>query len=225
VVIPTLNEASHLPRLLHDLAALSSPHEIIIADGGSTDRTTEIALARGCRVLRTARGRGPQLRAGAAAARGEWLLVLHADLRLSPDALAEAARATENTEVQCACWPLAIGAEGLWYRGIELGAALRWQFFGLAYGDQGLLVLRSLYDAAGGYPEVEIMEDVVLIRRLGRLAKVRCFRTPIVADARRWAREGAVRASVRNVVLLSLYLLGADPNLLARWYTPEPRDR
>jgi hypothetical protein len=176
-------------------------------------------------VLWTKSGRGHQLRAGAAAAVGEWLLVLHADTRVTPEALAEAVRALGNHEVQCACWPLAIEGEGAWYRVIELGAALRWRLFGLAYGDQGLLVRRSLYQAAGGYPELGIMEDVVLIRRLGRLARIVRFRAPLLTDARRWAREGPVRASLRNVALLTLYLAGAAPDRLARWYAPEPPDR
>jgi glycosyltransferase involved in cell wall biosynthesis len=176
-------------------------------------------------VLRTEPGRGHQLRVGVAAALGEWLLVLHADARLTPEALAEAIEALGNHEVQCACWPLAIEGKGAWYRVIELGAALRWRLFGLAYGDQGLLVRRSLYEAAGGYTELEIMEDVVLIRRLGRLARIVRFRTPLLTDARRWAREGPVRASIRNVALLSLYLAGAAPDRLARWYAPEPRNR
>lgn len=176
-------------------------------------------------MLRTRRGRGHQLRAGAASALGEWLLVLHADARLTPAALGEAVKALHDGEVQCACWPLAIDGEGVWFRLIEFGAALRWRFFGLAYGDQGLLVRRPLYQAAGEYPEVGIMEDVVLIRRLGRLAPIARFRTPLVADARRWAREGAVRASLRNLVLLALFLAGVEPDRLARWYAPEPRRR
>jgi glycosyl transferase family 2 len=176
-------------------------------------------------VLRTEAGRGRQLRAGAAAAVGEWLLVLHADARITPEALAEAVEALPKQEVQCGCWPLAIDREGAWFRAIELAATLRWRLFGLAYGDQGLLVRRSLYQAVGGYPELDIMEDVVLIRRLARLARIARFRTPLMADARRWEREGPLRASLRNVALLSLYLAGAAPDRLARWYAPEPRDR
>jgi rSAM/selenodomain-associated transferase 2 len=225
VVIPTLDEAVRLPRLLQDLSSLSISHEIIIADGGSTDGTIEVAVARGCRVVGTAPGRGRQLRAAIDDAQGEWLIVLHADTRLRPEALAEAETAIARADVQCACWPLAIGAEGIWFRWAEWGAALRWRVFGLAYGDQGLLVRRSLYDAAGGYPDVGIMEDVVLIRRLGRLARIARFREPIIADARRWTREGPVRASLRNVALLAFYFAGAAPDRLARWYAPEPRDR
>jgi rSAM/selenodomain-associated transferase 2 len=225
VVIPTLDEAVRLPRLLQDLASLSLPHEIIIADGGSADGTAEVAAAGGCRVVRTAPGRGRQLRAAITHAQGEWLMVLHADTRLQPEALAEAEAAIVGADVQCGCWPLAIGAKGIWFRWAERGAALRWRVFGLAYGDQGLLVRRSLYDAAGGYPDVEIMEDVVLIRRLGRLTRIARFREPIITDPRRWTREGPVRASLRNVALLAFYFAGAAPNRLARWYAPEPRDR
>ncbi len=109
----------------------------------------------------------------------------------------------------------------MWLRWIERGAALRWRLLGLAYGDQGLLVRRSLYEAAGGFPETAIMEDVALARRLGRLAPMHRFRHPIVADGRRWRREGAVRASARNLTLLVLYLGGVPPERLARWYRPE----
>lgn len=169
------------------------------------------------------RGRGRQLRAGVAAARGEWLLLLHADARLSPAALAEAERAMAGEEVQHAAWPLAIDGAGARLRWIERGAALRWRLFGLAYGDQGLLVRRSLYDAAGGCPDVALMEDVALVRRLRRLAPMHRFRQPILADARRWAREGTLRSSLRNLALLLLYLAGVAPDRLARWYHPEPR--
>jgi hypothetical protein len=158
-----------------------------------------------------------------AAARGKWLLVLHADARLTAAAQAEAERAVGDPTVGHAAWPLAIEGTGRWLRVVEHGAALRWRLFGLAYGDQGLLVRREHYDAAGGYPETRIMEDVVLVRRLNRLAPMTRFRHPIVADGRRWHREGAIRASLRNVALLLCFLAGAAPDRLARWYTPEPR--
>ena len=173
-------------------------------------------------MVRSAQGRGHQLRAGALAARGDWLLLLHADARICPDALAEAERVMERSEVQHAAWPLAIEGEGPWLRWIELGAALRWRLAGLAYGDQGLLVRRSLYEAADGVPALPIMEDVVLVRRLNRLAPMHRFRHRIVADGRRWRREGALRASLRNLTLLTLFLLGVPAARLARWYRPEP---
>jgi rSAM/selenodomain-associated transferase 2 len=194
-----------------------------VADGGSSDGTVELAAARGCAVVSSPGGRGRQLRAGVAASHGEWLLVLHADARLSSGALAEAEAALGRPGLRAAAWPLAIDSEETWFRLVEWGAALRWRLFGLAYGDQGLLVTRSLYDAAGGYPDSRILEDAALIRRLARLAPVQHFRRPILADPRRWGREGRARATLRNWALLILFLAGVDPERLARWYLPEPK--
>ena len=194
-----------------------------MADGGSSDGTVELAADRGCMVVRSPAGRGRQLRAGVSASSGEWLLVVHADARLTAGALEEAEVALRQPGLRAAAWPLAIDAGGAWFRWLEWGAALRWRLFGLAYGDQGLLVARSLYDAAGGYPETRILEDAALIRRIARLAPVRHLRQPILADPRRWGREGRVRATLRNWALLILFLAGVHPERLARWYLPEPR--
>ena len=180
-----------------------------------------MAAERGCLVVRSERGRGRQLRAGVAAARGTWLLLVHADARLDAAAVAEAERAMAGGEIQYAAWPLAIAGKGRRLRWIERGAALRWRLFGLAYGDQGLLVRRALYEAAGGFPATAIMEDVALVRRLRRLAPMHRFRHAIVADGRRWAREGALRTSLRNVALLLLFVAGVPAERLARWYRPE----
>jgi rSAM/selenodomain-associated transferase 2 len=220
-----LNEAPRLPRLLQDLTALTVEHQIIIADGGSSDGTLEVAAAHGCTIVSSSPGRGHQLRAGIAATTADWLLVLHADVRLSPDALQEAEAAMGRPQVQAAAWPLAIPLQGIWFRWVERAAGLRWSLLGLAYGDQGLLLRRTLYDATGGYPDSRIMEDVVIVRRIARVARIERFRRPIVVDPRRWTREGRVRGAMRNTALLLLFLLGVEPDRLARWYQPEPGAR
>jgi rSAM/selenodomain-associated transferase 2 len=225
VVIPTLNEAPRLPRLLQDLTALTVEHQIIIADGGSSDGTLEVAAAHACTIVSSSPGRGRQLRAGIAATTAEWLLVLHADVRLSPDALHEAEAAMGRPQVQAAAWPLAIPLQGIWFRWVERAAGLRWSLLGLAYGDQGLLLRRTLYDATGGYPDSRIMEDVAIGRRIARVSRIERFRRPIVVDPRRWTREGRVRSAMRNTALLLLFLLGVEPDWLARWYQPEPGAR
>lgn len=221
MVIPTLNEAPRLPRLLRDLSALTVEHQIIIADGGSTDGTVEVAIAHGCTVVSSSPARGRQLRAGIVETRGDWLLVLHADVRLSPEALHEAEAAMGRPEVQAAAWPLAIPLEGLWYRGVEHAARVRWSLLGLAYGDQGLLLRRTLYEATGGYPDSRIMEDVTIARRIARVSRIERFRHPIIVDPRRWTREGRVRGAMRNTALLLLFLVGVEPDRLARWYLPD----
>ena len=146
-------------------------------------------------------------------------------MRLAPAAVRAAEAVLTRPNVDCAAWPLAIDGTGRWLRWVERAAALRWRLTGLAYGDQGLLVRRSVYDAVGGYPDTRIMEDVVLIRRLARRTRVVRLPVPILADARRWQREGRVRGTLRNVALLALFLAGVAPDRLARWYRPEPRAR
>ena len=171
------------------------------------------------------RGRGRQLAAGVAASSGEWLLVVHADARLPIAALRAAEAVLARGDVDAAAWPLAIDGAGAWLRLVERGAALRWRLTGLAYGDQGLLVRRALYEAVGGYPETRIMEDVVLIRRIARRARVHRLAAPILADARRWRREGRMRGTLRNAALITLFLAGVSADRIARWYRPEPGAR
>lgn len=226
VVIPTLNESARLPRIIADLRALPLSHEIVVADGGSTDGTREVARDAGARVVESSPGRGHQLRRGVAAATAPWLLMLHADVRASSAALAEAAAFVRRDDTGWfAAWPLVIDASGVWLRLVERGAAVRWRVFALPYGDQGLIVHRSLYDRVGGYPDSSIMEDVTLVRALGRAAQQTRFREPLVADPRRYLREGKIRRVATNAALLTLFSMGVSPARLARWYRPEPEPR
>ena len=225
IVIPAFNEAGSLPALLNDLAALRPPCDVVVVDGGSTDGTPEAATAAGARVLVTEPGRGRQLRAGAAAARGEWLCFLHADVRMPGPARTDLERTITDPTCDAAVWGLAIDAPGWWYRVVEWGAARRHRHLGLAYGDQGLLVRRACYDAAGGHPPWPVMEDVALVRTLQERGPVRRLPSALLVSARRWRREGPVRTWIRNTILVSAYLAGVPPVRLARWYRPEPGGR
>lgn len=226
VVIPTLNEAARLPRILRDLRALPLAFEVVVADGGSSDGTGDIARSAGARVVSSPPGRGAQLRRGVAAASAPWILVLHADVRVSLEVLEEAAGVVRAADPgRFATWPLRINGRGRWYRLVERGAGVRWIVLGLPYGDQGLLVHRSLYDRAGGYPEIPIMEDVALVKALARAGTAARMRSPVLADARRYLREGRFRRVALNLGLLSLFILGVPPARLAAWYRPEPRPR
>lgn len=222
IVIPTLDEAAALPGLLEDLAALDVPFDLVIADGGSRDGTVAVAERAGARVIRAPAGRGAQLRAGAAAVRGEWLCLLHADVRVPPDARHDLAATLADGTCAAAAWRLRIDAPGWRYRALEWGAARRARLLGLVYGDQGLLVRRELYEAVGGVPDSPVMEDVALVRALRRRTPVRLLPSAIVVSARRWRREGPVRAWMRNVALIAAFLAGVTPARLARWYRPEP---
>jgi rSAM/selenodomain-associated transferase 2 len=222
VVIPTLNEADAVPGILSDLAMLTLPATVVIADGGSTDATPAIAERHGACVVSAPRGRGPQLNAGAAVLDTDWLLFLHADVRL-PAAARLALEGAVAEPLDAAVFSLAIDATGFWPRLMELGARVRDRLGGLPYGDQGLLVRRRQFDRAGGYPDIPIMEDVAMVRALRRLGQIHRLPAALRVSPRRWLREGPYRAWARHAALLTAWLAGVSPHRLARWYRPEPK--
>jgi rSAM/selenodomain-associated transferase 2 len=219
VVIPTLDAAAELAPTFAALAPELSGNEIVVADGGSTDATASIAAAAGVRVIAAPRGRGTQLRAGAAAARGDWLLFLHADTRPAPGWRAAVARFIAdpaNTE-RAAVFRFALDDDDPRARRIERRVAWRVRTLGLAYGDQGLLIARGFYRALGGFPAIPLMEDVALVRRIGK-RRLAVLDHPALTSAVRYRRDGWRLRSARNVALLSLYFLGVPPRWLARLY-------
>jgi len=219
VIIPTLNAAETLAQPLAALQGAAIVIEVVVVDGGSCDETVTLARAAGARVVRAARGRGTQLAAGANAASGDWLLFLHADCCLEPGWQGA-------VRVFCAA-PQAGGCAGYfdfalddpapWARRMERIVAWRCRNLALPYGDQGLLIARSLYDTVGGFAALPLMEDVDLVRRLGRrgLARIggRC-----IASARRYRQDGYWRRALRNLFCLSLYFAGVPPHRIARIY-------
>lgn len=220
VIIPTLNAA---PRLGPCLGALGPAildgalTEVILSDGGSDDDVASIADLTGARFLSGRPGRGGQLARGAEAARGEWFLFLHADTVLSPD-WPELMRAHMMAGPDKAGWcSLAFAAEGTAPRIVAGWANLRSRLFGLPYGDQALLIHRSLYRQVGGHPDIPLMEDVALARALGRrrLAPLDVVAT---TDAERYRRDGWVRRGAKNLLTLIRYFLGAAPERLAARY-------
>ena len=220
IVIPTLDEAAALPALLGDLALLDVPHEVIVADGGSSDGTDAIARRAGARVVQGQRGRGLQLAAGARHAQGEVLCFLHADVRLSVAARTALARAAGLPDGTAAAFGLRIDAEGWRYRFVEWGTERRSRWARMPYGDQGLLLTRATYDLAGGFQPLVLMEDVDLVRRLRRVARVHILPERLHVSPRRWERDGVLRRMLRNWALAAAYLLGVSPARLASRYTP-----
>ncbi|MEQ9259391.1 MAG: TIGR04283 family arsenosugar biosynthesis glycosyltransferase [Roseovarius sp.] len=217
VVMPTLDAgpalARSLPALTEGLQA-GLIRELVISDGGSTDDTLEIAEMSGAVVLRGAASRGGQLRRGAEAAQGEWLLFLHADTVL-PEGWAGAVLAHLATG-NPACFRLRFDARGLAPRLVAGWANLRTRLFHLPYGDQALLISASDYRATGGYDDIPLMEDVAMARKLGR--SLVCLPLRVATSAARYEREGWLRRGAGNLLRLLRYLLGADPARLARRY-------
>src|SRR5437667_175501 len=195
------------------------PLDVVVADGGSRDGTLAVAERAAARTLVGPAGRARQLNAGAAAARGEWLLFLHADARVPPAARRALLAAVVDAPVpQVAVFRFAIDLPAPWKRFIELGQALRQRLYHLPYGDQGLLIRRELFHATGGYADIEIMEDVEMIRRMKRRrVEIRALSGALVTSGRRYRERGVLRTWLSNVMLIALYLLGVPPRRLARW--------
>jgi rSAM/selenodomain-associated transferase 2 len=221
-IIPTLDAAATLPATLASLAAARAEgllREVLVVDGGSADATVEVAAGWGARVVTTARGRGVQLAAGGAAAEGDWLLFLHADTRLGVGwaAAARAFMASPGAAGRAAAFRLTLDDSDPRARRIERLANWRAARLGLPYGDQGLLIARAFYRELGGYRPLPLMEDVDLVRRIGRRRMV-ILDAEAVSSAARYRHDGWWLRPLRNLALLGLYYLGAPPRLLHRLY-------
>ncbi len=214
VVMPTLNAAS---TLADAIAAVADADEIIVTDGGSTDTTPRLAAEAGARVLACPRGRGVQLHAGACAAGGDWLLFLHADTRLAPGWRAIIEAHARDFPHKAGVFRFRLDDTSWQARVLERLVALRVALLALPYGDQGLLISRSLYDSLGGYRPLPLMEDVDLIKRLGR-RRLHVLASRAVTSAARWRADGWIARSARNVACLALYAVGVPPARLVRLY-------
>lgn len=219
VVIPTLDAAEELRKTLAALVGARLIGEIVVVDGGSADDTVAVARAAGARVVDAARGRGTQLAAGAAAASGDWLLFLHADCRPSPgwEAAIEAFVGVPGAAQRAGYFAFALDDASRAARRLERFVAWRCRRLALPYGDQGLLIARTLYDRIGGFAALPLMEDVDFARRLGR-SRLSPLAVPLYASPRRYLEAGYIRRPLRNILCLSLYLVGVPARHIARLY-------
>lgn len=217
IVVPTLNEETEIGITIDALERLSGEKDLIVVDGGSEDRTAEIAAGRGVQVLHSERGRGPQMHMGAMATAGDVLWFVHADTIPPENAL----RQIENA----VCDPgVVAGNFGLTFDGGSLAARLLTaiypllRFLGLCYGDSGIFIRRSVYEEIGGFRRLALFEDLDLLRRLrgkGRFARLECR---IATSSRRFEERNFALMWLHWTTLQILYWLGCPPNWLARWY-------
>jgi rSAM/selenodomain-associated transferase 2 len=225
VVIPTLNSEAGLAGTLTGLVPAAVEgliREAIVVDGGSSDRTEAIVDNAGADFVRSTAGRGTQLVAGARRARFPWLLFLHADTVLDPGWEREAVNFMERVDtgarpLAAAAFRFALDDIGFKPRALERLVAARCAALRLPYGDQGLLIPKRLYEEIGGYRPLPLMEDVDLMRRLGRRRLV-MLRSRAVTSAERFRRDGYVRRSGRNLACLALYTLRVPTGVISRIY-------
>jgi rSAM/selenodomain-associated transferase 2 len=224
VIVPVLNEASHIVDALTALApARARGVEVIVADGGSTDSTGHIARHLCSQATSAPRGRGAQMNAGAAIGGGDVFLFLHADTRLPEnfdsrivDDLAQSGRAWGRFDVKITgrhpLLPL-----------VALMMNLRSRLTGVATGDQAIFVTRDAFAAVGGFPDVALMEDIIMSHRLNRLTRPLCLSSRVTTSGRRWDRHGFFRTVMLMWRLRLALFFGASPNALARAYGYSPR--
>lgn len=219
IIIPCLDESEGIAAALQALAPLRRRGtEVIVVDGGSRDDTVARATPHADRVLQASRGRALQMNAGALAARGEILLFLHADGLLPEAADVLVVEGLKRSRRGWGRFDVAISGRHPLLRVVARLMNLRSRLTGIATGDQAIFVTRSLFTAAGGYPEIALMEDIALSRRLKRFGPPLCLNHRLIASGRRWEKHGVLRTIVLMWSLRLAYWLGADPRKLAMRY-------
>ena len=215
VIVPTLNEEGRIGQAIRRLRD-STVAEVIVVDGGSRDRTVEIAEAMGAVVLREKANRGRQQNAGARRASGKILLFLHADTSLPPGFEHQVRSTVEKRGVSAGAFRLRVDAVGWKFRLIEIFVSARCKLLQLPYGDQALFVAEDMFRQAGRFAELPVMEDFDLVRRLRRLGRVKVVDGWAVTSARRWIRQGILRATWRHQLCILGYLLNVPSARLMR---------
>jgi rSAM/selenodomain-associated transferase 2 len=224
IVVPVLNEGARIAEFLTALrrTAQSERHEIIVVDGGSSDDSVARSKGGCDRVLSSARGRAVQQNAGAACAKNEVLLFVHADTRLPADALklidealASGAHVWGRFDVAFEPTDAPIDVA---MKCVAFFMNLRSRWSGIATGDQCLFVRRDVFNRVGGFAPIALMEDIELCKRLKRESRPACLRARVTTSAQRWQTHGVVRTILLMWWLRLAYWLGASPARLAKWY-------
>ncbi|MEH1966146.1 TIGR04283 family arsenosugar biosynthesis glycosyltransferase [Nostoc sp.] len=217
IIIPAINEAGNIKEAIATTQQ-SINIEVILVDAGSKDGTVEIAQSLGVKVISSSLGRAVQMNVGALGASGEILLFLHADTRL-PIGFDEMIRtALQEPGTVAGAFKLRIDASLLSLRWVEWGVNLRSHFYQMPYGDQAIFLTKEVFQQIDGFPELPIMEDFELMRRLKSIGRVVIIPMPVVTSARRWLQKGVFKTTLLNQIVIIAYLLGVSPERIRRWY-------
>jgi rSAM/selenodomain-associated transferase 2 len=222
VVVPMLNEASAIANTLGAIRRGAPDAEIVVVDGGSTDASVAAAQPLCDYVFVATRGRARQMNAGARASHGDVLVFVHADTIVPSTFAADIASALLDPAVLGGRFDVKLDATALPYRVIGAMISLRSRISRTGTGDQAIFVRRDIFDRLGGFPDLELCEDLEFTRRLKRTGRIACLRTQVTTSARRWSRDGVVRTVFRMWMIRAMYLLGVPPARLKRMYA-DPR--
>lgn len=224
IIIPALNEAEIIVRTLSSLQPLrAAGHEVILADGGSEDATVGLSEPFLDRLVRSPRGRARQMNAGAQVATGEILLFLHADTLLPQEADRMITEGMKSQRKRWGRFDVRLSGDHPLLRIVEELMNLRSRFTGIATGDQAIFVERKLFERTGGFPDIDLMEDVALTKILKLHCRPLCLRQRVLTSSCRWENNGILRTVLLMWRLRLSYFLGSDPKRLARLYKPVRR--
>ncbi len=215
VVIPALNEESHLEKTLQSITKQEGDYEFFVVDGGSSDNTVTIAK-RYTTVINSLRGRAIQMNTGAKACSGDILLFLHADTILPDNAFREIRKRMKDDAVAGGSFYIAFDADTFILKGVSFITRFNFRLF--HFGDQGIFVRRTVFQTLQGYKEMPIMEDYDFYKRLGKQGKVILIRMPVISSARRFVRKGVIRQLFMNKLVVLAYWAGVDIQTIKRFY-------
>ena len=218
IIIPVLNEAEHLEKMLTEVQGFRDKHnEVIVVDGGSTDATVDIARSYSDHVVISDKGRAKQMNAGAVVAKGDVLIFLHADTIL-PLGSCGLIRSSMTDEYRWGRFNVRLSNEKKLFRIIEFFINWRSRISSVATGDQAIFVDRGLFEDIGGYPDIPLMEDIAISKRLKQKSKPICLKSTVVTSSRRWEEYGVFNTVLLMWRLRFLYFIGVSPERLIKHY-------
>ena len=219
IVIPTLNESARVESTLRPLQVVrQSGHEVVVVDGGSDDGTRDRVVGKADTIIDGPRGRALQLNVGARASRGDVLLFLHADTFVPPTAIQVIRDEFPSSQRVWGRFDVRLSGSHVMLRVVENLMNVRSRLSGIATGDHAIFVKRETFERIGGYPEIPLMEDIAISRRLKRESRPFCCTQRVVTSSRRWEEKGILKTILLMWRLRLAYALGADPRDLARSY-------
>ncbi len=221
IIVPVLNEADQINPLIEHIHSqgFRRLYEVIVVDGDPQGGTVRIIQDKNVIAITTEKGRGRQMNAGAAVARGEILIFLHADTTLPDNALGKISQTLQDRDYVGGAFDLKIDSDRLFLKYVSARASLRSRWNRIPYGDQAIFIRKKYFDQIGRYKEIPLMEDIDLMRRIKKDGKqIVILPDKVITSARRWESEGALYTTLRNQILVRLFYLGINPHRLAKYY-------